>query len=88
MSGWLLPGAKAKIGILEAITDHSSRTITKTLDFLPDGNYTAEIYSDAPSNDPDLNHLIKQVKQVNKSTAINMLLASGGGQVMHLYLVK
>ena len=86
---WLaIARRKGKDWYIGAITDHSSRTITKTLDFLPDGNYTAEIYSDAPSNDPDLNHLIKQVKQVTKSTAISMLLASGGGQVMHLYPVK
>lgn len=67
-----------------AITNHDSRTITKAFDFLPEGNYTAEIWSDAPSSDPDLNHLVKQVKNITKSTAMTMLLASGGGQVMHL----
>ncbi len=67
-----------------AITNHDSRTITKAFDFLPEGNYTAEIWSDAPASDPNLNHLVKQVKNITKSTAMTMLLASGGGQVMHL----
>ncbi len=71
-----------------AITNHSPRTITKRFDFLPDGNYTAEIYSDAPATDPDLNHLVKQVKHITKETMIDMLLAAGGGQVMHLHKEK
>jgi alpha-glucosidase len=71
-----------------AITNHTARTVTGNLDFLPEGNYAAEIYSDAPATDPNFNHLVKVVKQVNKKTAINMLLASGGGQVMRLKLVK
>jgi len=71
-----------------AITNHNSRTISKSLDFLPEGNYTAEIWSDAPATDPNLNHLVKTTKQVTKETALSMLLASGGGQVMHLYPAK
>ncbi|MGZ3874696.1 MAG: glycoside hydrolase family 97 protein [Mucilaginibacter sp.] len=42
-----------------AITDHEPRTISKTFDFLPEGNYTAEIYADAPASDLNLNHLLK-----------------------------
>ena len=71
-----------------AITNHESRTIRKNLDFLQNGDYTAEIYSDAPSTDPDLNHLVKEVKHINKQTVLNMLLASGGGQVIHLHPEK
>jgi alpha-glucosidase len=71
-----------------SITNHVSRTISKPLDFLPDGNYTAEVYSDAPASDPNLNHLIKEVKHITKNTVMNMLLASGGGQVMHIYPEK
>ena len=71
-----------------AITDHNTRTITKTFDFLPEGNYTADIYSDAPASDTNINHLIKQVKNINRNTTMTMLLASGGGQVMHLYKEK
>jgi alpha-glucosidase len=67
-----------------AITNHNPRTITKTFDFLPGGNYTAEIWSDAPSGDPNLNHLVKVVKKVTRETVMNLMLASGGGQVMRL----
>jgi alpha-glucosidase len=70
------------------ITNHISRTLTKAFNFLPEGNYMADIYSDASASDPNLNHLVKETKQLNRETVITMLLASGGGQVMHLHPVK
>jgi len=71
-----------------AITNHASRSITETFDFLPEGSFTAEIWSDAPATDPNLNHLVKVVRQVTRKTILNMVLASGGGQVMHIYPEK
>ncbi len=71
-----------------AITNHDARTITHALDFLPDGNYTADIWSDAPSTDPDLNHLVKRMENVNRQSVLSMMLAAGGGQVVHLYPEK
>jgi len=68
-----------------AVTNHQSRTINNPLGFLPEGNYTAEIYTDAPASDPNLNHLVKEVKNVNRATVLSTLLAEGGGMVMHLY---
>ncbi|MDB5008271.1 MAG: glycoside hydrolase [Mucilaginibacter sp.] len=86
---WLaIARRKGKDWYIGAMTNHAPRTITKEFDFLRDGNYTAEIYSDAPANDLNLNHLVKQVKRVTKATVMEILLASGGGQVMHLYPVK
>jgi alpha-glucosidase len=79
---------KGKEWYVGAITNHESRTVEHTLDFLPAGNYTAEIWSDAPASDPDLNHLVKVVKQVTSNTPISMLLAGGGGQVMRIYPAK
>ncbi|MDR3694412.1 glycoside hydrolase family 97 protein [Mucilaginibacter sp.] len=67
------------------ITNHASHTISKFFDFLPKGNYTAEIWSDPPASDPDLNHLVKVVKNIKQNTAMQMVLAEGGGQVMHIY---
>ena len=67
-----------------AITNHNARTITSKFDFLKEGNYSAEIYSDAPASDPNLNHLVKEVKYITKETIMNMVLAAGGGQVIHL----
>ncbi|MCO5951164.1 glycoside hydrolase family 97 C-terminal domain-containing protein [Mucilaginibacter flavidus] len=79
---------KAENWYIGAITNHEARTIKPSLDFLSDAQYNAEIYSDAPASDPNLNHLVKVVKQVNKQTVLNMILASGGGQVVHLYPLK
>jgi alpha-glucosidase len=67
-----------------AITNHEARTIIHPFDFLPDGNYTAEIWSDAPATDTDLNHILKKVENVNKQTVMSMVLAAGGGQVVHI----
>ncbi|MDB5130615.1 MAG: glycoside hydrolase [Mucilaginibacter sp.] len=68
-----------------AITNHTDRVLNKTFDFLPEGDYTAEIWADAPSSDPNLNHLVKEIKHITRETAVSILLAPGGGQVMHLY---
>jgi alpha-glucosidase len=71
-----------------AITNHSLRNLNTKLDFLGNGTYVAKIYSDAADADKDANHLVKEVKQVSKETTLNMLLAPGGGQVLHLYPLK
>ena len=71
-----------------AITNNASRNLQTKLNFLAEGNYTAEIWSDAPDANVDANHLVKEVKQVTNQTALRTLLASGGGQVIHLYKNK
>jgi alpha-glucosidase len=71
-----------------AITNHSQRRLTTKLNFLPAGNYTAEIWSDAPDADVNANHLVKEVKQVTRETALSTLLAGGGGQVVRIYKAK
>jgi alpha-glucosidase len=71
-----------------AITNHDGRTITHALDFLPDGNYTAEIWSDAPATDPDWNHLVKKTATIDRKSLVTMMLHAGGGCVMHVYPVK
>jgi alpha-glucosidase len=83
---WLaLARRKGNDWYIGAITNHESRIINKTFDFLPEGNYSAEIWSDAPASDPNLNHLVKEMKHITKKTVMTMVLASGGGQVMHLF---
>lgn len=71
-----------------AITDHQSRTISAILGFLPEGQYSAEIWSDAAASDPDYDHLVKQVKNVDRKTILAMWLNAGGGQVIHLKPVR
>lgn len=69
---------------LGSINNSKARTIKVSFDFLPLGNYTAEIYTDAADVEKNPNHLTKQVKTVTKADVITLKLAAGGGQVMHL----
>ncbi|MEO6845149.1 MAG: glycoside hydrolase family 97 protein [Ginsengibacter sp.] len=66
------------------INNKEARTIHIPLTFLSEGNYSAELYSDAPDVDESPNHLTKQVITVNSSDVITVNLADGGGQVMRL----
>ena len=67
-----------------SINNSKARSIKVALDFLPPGNYTAEMYKDAPDVKENPNHLIKQIKTVTMTDVITLELAAGGGQVMHL----
>ena len=70
------------------INNTQSRTIKVSLEFLPAGNYTAELYADAPDSEKNPNHLIKQSKNVTKSDTLSLTMASGGGQVMRIVKVS
>ena len=67
-----------------AITNHNSRKITLPLNFLNQGKYTAEIYSDAADSDKNPNHLKKEIREVNQKDAIELSLAINGGEVISL----
>jgi len=73
------------IGTISNNTAHSIKT---SLSFLPEGSYTAEIYSDAPDADANPNHLVKVVQNVNNKSILNTELAAGGGQVVRLTRIK
>ena len=66
------------------ITNHEARDIKVPLSFLKEGNYTADIFSDANDVDTDPNHLKKQTKAVTNQTAVSLHIASGGGEVMRI----
>jgi alpha-glucosidase len=65
------------------ITNETSRHLSIPLTFLSDGNYIAEIYTDVPE-DENPNHLIKQTRILTRQDFIQVNLAAGGGEVMHL----
>ncbi len=67
-----------------AITNHEARQINIPLDFLDDGEYTAEIYADANDTNTNPNHLVKQIKTVTKKDILKLELAAGGGEAIHL----
>ncbi len=67
-----------------AITNHETRQLTISADFLREGNYDVDIYTDAPDARQNPNHLAKQTRAVNNKDKIAIELASGGGMVMHV----
>lgn len=73
------------IGTISNNTAHSIKT---ALSFLPAGEYTAEIYSDAQDADKVPDHLVKVVQKVNSQSVINTELVAGGGQVVRVYKAK
>jgi len=67
-----------------SVTNHDARDLTVNLDFLSEGNYEAEIYTDSPEVGTNPNLLVKQIKEVTRKDKITLHLASGGGEVMHI----
>jgi len=66
------------------ITNHEARQLTIPLNFLNDGKYIAEIYTDADHAEKNPNDLIKQTKEVTNKDVITLMVAGGGGEVMRL----
>ena len=66
------------------ITNHEERTLRIGFDFLPDGQYEAEIFTDAPDANIDPNKLVKQTKTVTNKDSIIILLKKGGGWAMRM----
>ncbi len=67
-----------------AINNHEARQLTISFNFLGEGKYNAEIYTDADDANENPNHLIMQKKVVKKDDNLIVNLASGGGVVMRL----
>ena len=67
------------------ITNNKKREVKLTFSFLPEGKYTAEIYSDSPDDDINPNHILREIININNKDTISVNLAEGGGQVIHIY---
>ncbi len=67
-----------------AINNHEERQVNIPLQFLNEGKYTAEIYTDADDTNENPNHLIIQKRTVVKEDNLSLKLAAGGGLVIHL----
>lgn len=65
-----------------SLNNHQSREVAVSFGFLPEGNYTAEIYTDDRNTDRDSNLLTKEIRTITSKDKINIQLASGGGAVM------
>ncbi|GBU07550.1 alpha-glucosidase [Bacteroidales bacterium] len=66
------------------INNSTARNLSLSLDFLEDGFYLLELYTDAKDVDKYPNNLVKQTKKVTKKDIIDIHLSADGGSVMHL----
>lgn len=66
------------------ITNHQARDIDIPMNFLSQGNYRAEIYTDAGDTNIHPDNLIKQVKEITKNDVLHLHIAAGGGEVMRI----
>ena len=73
---------------LGGITNSDPRELSIPLAFLGPGEYTAEIYSDAPDAAANLKHTTIEQRRVTASTILKMNLAPGGGVAVRFSPVK
>ncbi|RYG06190.1 MAG: glycoside hydrolase family 97 protein [Chitinophagaceae bacterium] len=76
---------KSKDWYLGSITNNEGREVAVKLDFLPEGKFKAEVYSDGNETLTDPNKLEKKLIEVDRSTTLNLRMMPGGGQVIHIY---
>ena len=67
-----------------SINNKTARQIFIPLNFLDEGEWTADIYTDAEDADKNPNHLVKQNRIVKNADTISLKLAAGGGAVLHI----
>ena len=67
-----------------SINDHTAKTVKVPLSFLEDGEYTAEVFSDAEDVNAEPNHLKKEKRIVSKRDTLAIGSAAGGGFVIRL----
>ncbi|MGA2271268.1 MAG: glycoside hydrolase family 97 protein [Bryobacteraceae bacterium] len=54
------------------------------LEFLPPGDFVAEIYSDAPDADHNPTHTVVEERKVNRSMRLKATMVTGGGQAIRI----
>ncbi len=72
--------------LVATATDEDGRTVTIPLDFLPEGDYQAILYSDAKDAHYKTNRVAYDIttQKVNAKTTIQAVLAPGGGHAMQI----
>jgi alpha-glucosidase len=68
-----------------AMTDWTARELEIDFSFLPDGNFTAEVYQDGVNADRDASDYKKITMQVNQATKLKIQLAPGGGWAARIH---
>jgi alpha-glucosidase len=68
-----------------SLTNWSERDVNISFSFLGDGDYTAEMYSDAADSGQEPTHTSFSKLSVNKSSALEVHMASGGGNAIWIH---
>jgi alpha-glucosidase len=55
-----------------------------SLEFLPSGNFIAEVYSDAPDAASNPTHTVLEQRNVNRSMSLKTTMVTGGGQAIRI----
>ncbi len=66
------------------ITNSTARTLPIDLSFLPEGQYTTDLYTDSPDVAEQPNHLTKVSRTLSRTDTLSLPIAAGGGMVMRL----
>jgi alpha-glucosidase len=67
-----------------SITGSHAVELDIPLEFLPQGNFVAEIYSDAKDAGDNPTHTVLETKTVNRTMRLKANMVSGGGQAIRI----
>jgi alpha-glucosidase len=70
------------------LTDWTERTATVRFDFLDEGEYEAEIFTDGPNANRSGNDYARTTKRIRKGDKFDIVMAKGGGFALRLTPVK
>ena len=76
---------KEKDWYIGTINNSNPRDIIVPLNFLGDGSFKADVYTDADDVHVNPNSLTRQTKALTKKDVVQIHIAGGGGQVMHIH---
>jgi alpha-glucosidase len=68
-----------------SITNWDARAVQVPLSFLGEGKYVAEIYADAPDAGTNATHTTFTKQPVDRSTVLDVRMASGGGNAIWIH---
>ena len=71
-----------------SMTNWDARDVKVPLSFLGEGKYMAEIYADAPDAAVNATHTQFTTRQVDRSTVLDVHMASGGGNAMWIHAAR
>jgi alpha-glucosidase len=80
----LLARRKNNDWYIGAINNHEKRTLNIPLEFLGEGKYEAEIYTDTNDTNENPNHINIEKRTLSKGDNLEIKIADGGGLAIHI----